>query len=88
MFTGIFIVAAKRTPFGTMGGVLMNKSATDLSVVASTAAIQAAGLKPEKIDSVVFGHVLTVCVLHICIYKTFITFAEHTFNFYFTVVLV
>ncbi|XP_012218432.1 3-ketoacyl-CoA thiolase, mitochondrial [Linepithema humile] len=56
---GVFIVAAKRTPFGTMGGVFVNKSATDLSIVASTAAIQAAGLKPEKIDSVVFGHVLT-----------------------------
>ncbi|XP_018315516.1 3-ketoacyl-CoA thiolase, mitochondrial isoform X1 [Mycetomoellerius zeteki] len=55
---GIFIVAAKRTPFGTMGGMFINKSATDLSVVASTAAIQAAGLKPEKIDSVVFGHIL------------------------------
>ncbi|XP_012522043.1 3-ketoacyl-CoA thiolase, mitochondrial [Monomorium pharaonis] len=55
---GVFIVAAKRTPFGTMGGMFVNKSATDLSVVASTAAIQAAGLKPEKIDSVVFGHVM------------------------------
>lgn len=60
--TGIFIVAAKRTPFGTMGGVFANKSATDLSVVASTAAMQAAGLKPEKIDSVVFGHVLAVSI--------------------------
>lgn len=56
---GIFIVAAKRTPFGTMGGIFVNKSATDLSIVASTSAIQAAGLKPEKIDSVVFGHVMT-----------------------------
>jgi len=43
-----------------MGGMFINKSATDLSVVASTAAIQAAGLKPEKIDSVIFGHVLMV----------------------------
>lgn len=57
---GIFIVAAKRTPFGTMGGMFVNKSATDLAVVASTAAIQSAGLKPDKIDSVVFGHVLTL----------------------------
>ncbi|KAK2578693.1 hypothetical protein KPH14_011661 [Odynerus spinipes] len=57
---GIFIVAAKRTPFGTMGGILANKSATDLSVVAANAAMQSAGLKPEKIDSVVFGHVLTL----------------------------
>ncbi|KAH0951662.1 hypothetical protein HN011_011547 [Eciton burchellii] len=56
---GIFIVAAKRTPFGTMGGIFTNKSATDLSVIASTAAMQAADLKPEKIDSVIFGHVMT-----------------------------
>ncbi|XP_015437643.1 PREDICTED: 3-ketoacyl-CoA thiolase, mitochondrial isoform X2 [Dufourea novaeangliae] len=57
---GIFIVAAKRTPFGTMGGVFTNKSATDLSVIAATSALQSAGLKPEKVDSVVFGHVLAV----------------------------
>jgi len=56
---GVFIIAAKRTPFGTMGGMFVNKSATDLSIVASTAAIQTAGLKPEKIDSVVFGHVMS-----------------------------
>ncbi|XP_025074670.1 LOW QUALITY PROTEIN: 3-ketoacyl-CoA thiolase, mitochondrial-like [Pogonomyrmex barbatus] len=54
----IFIVAAKRTRFGTMGGMFVNKSATDLGILASTAAIQAMGLKPEKIDSVVFGHVI------------------------------
>ncbi|XP_043260251.1 3-ketoacyl-CoA thiolase, mitochondrial isoform X1 [Colletes gigas] len=57
---GIFIVAAKRTPFGTMGGVFTNKTATDLSVVATTSALQAAGLKPEKVDSVVFGHVFAL----------------------------
>jgi len=59
--TGVFIVAAKHTPFGTMGGIFANKNVTDLAVAASTAAIQAAGLKPEKIDSVIFGHVLNVC---------------------------
>ncbi|KAG7199456.1 hypothetical protein KM043_014082 [Ampulex compressa] len=55
---GIYIVAAKRTPFGTMGGMFLNKTATELATIASTAAIQAAKLKPEQIDSVVFGHVL------------------------------
>jgi len=45
-----------------MGGLFVNKSATDLSVIASTAAMQAASLKPEKIDSVVFGHVITVII--------------------------
>ncbi|XP_051162763.1 3-ketoacyl-CoA thiolase, mitochondrial [Leptopilina boulardi] len=55
---GVYIVGAKRTPFGKMGGMFLNKSATDLAVVASKAAIEAAGIQPEKVDSVVFGHVL------------------------------
>ncbi|XP_012269616.1 3-ketoacyl-CoA thiolase, mitochondrial [Athalia rosae] len=55
---GIFIVAAKRTPFGTLGGKFVNKSATDLQEVAAKAAIAAGGLKPEQIDSVVIGNVL------------------------------
>ncbi|XP_012149244.1 yippee interacting protein 2 [Megachile rotundata] len=57
---GVFIVAAKRTPFGTMGGVFANKTATDLSAVAATSALQSAGLKPEKVDNVIFGHVLSL----------------------------
>ncbi|XP_017767364.1 PREDICTED: 3-ketoacyl-CoA thiolase, mitochondrial [Eufriesea mexicana] len=57
---GIFIVAAKRTPFGTMGGSFINKSATDLSVIATKSALQSAQLNPEKIDSVIFGHVLSI----------------------------
>ena len=60
MFSGIFIVAAKRTPFGKMGGAFVNKSITDLSVIASNEALKSANLKPEKIDSVVFGNVLPV----------------------------
>lgn len=55
---GIYIVAAKRTPFGTMGGAFKNVSATQLSVAAATAGLQAAGLSPEKIDHVIFGHVM------------------------------
>lgn len=54
---GIFIVAAKRTPFGTYGGKFVKKSITDLQEVANKAAIAAAGLKPEQIDSVVIGNV-------------------------------
>lgn len=59
-FTGIFIVAAKRTAFGTFGGSFKNTSATELQTVAAKAAISAAGLKPEQIDSVNIGHVLTL----------------------------
>lgn len=54
---GVFIVAAKRTPFGTYGGKFLKKSITDLQEVANKAAITAAGLKPEHIDSVVIGNV-------------------------------
>jgi len=54
---GVFIVAAKRTPFGTYGGKFVKKSITDLQEVANKTAIAAAGLKPEQIDSVVIGNV-------------------------------
>ncbi|CAL7942950.1 unnamed protein product [Xylocopa violacea] len=54
----IFIVAAKRTPFGTAGGIYVNKNATDLSIAAATSALQSAKLKPEKVDNVIFGQVL------------------------------
>ncbi|XP_057334052.1 3-ketoacyl-CoA thiolase, mitochondrial isoform X2 [Microplitis mediator] len=57
---GIYFVAAKRTPFGKMGGMFVNKTATDLSVVATTSAIQSAGIKPELIDHVIFGNVLSL----------------------------
>lgn len=50
-------MAAKRTPFGTYGGKFVKKSITDLQEVANKAAIAAAGLKPEQIDSVVIGNV-------------------------------
>ena len=60
LVTGIFIVAAKRTPFGTYGGKFVKKSITDLQEVANKAAIVAAGLKPEQIDSVVIGNVFPV----------------------------
>lgn len=56
---GVFVVAAKRTPFGTFGGSLKGHSPTDLSVIASNAAIQASGLAPEHINSVCIGNVLT-----------------------------
>ena len=41
--SGIFIVAAKRTPFGKFGGSLKKKSITDLSEIALKAALAQAG---------------------------------------------
>lgn len=54
---GLFLVAAKRTPFGTFGGKLINHSSTDLAVHSSKAAIAAANIDPAIVDTVVFGNV-------------------------------
>lgn len=56
---GIFVVAAKRTPFGTFGGALKSHTPTDLQVHALAAAMKAGNVQPDMIDSVVVGNVLT-----------------------------
>ncbi len=53
----IWIVAAKRTPFGTFGGSLKGVSAIDLAVHASKAALAQGGVKPEEIDQTILGNV-------------------------------
>jgi acetyl-CoA acyltransferase 2 len=53
----IWIVAAKRTAFGTMGGALKDLTATDLAVEASKAALAQAKLAGEDVDHVIFGNV-------------------------------
>lgn len=57
---GVFIVAAKRTPFGTYGGVLKDHSATDLAEHAAKAALAAGGVAPELVNSVIVGNVMQV----------------------------
>jgi len=54
----IFIVGAKRTPFGSFGGSLMKQTTTDLSTHSSKAAIAHAGINPEKIDETFIGNVI------------------------------
>ena len=56
--SGVFIVGAKRTAFGTFGGSLKNTNATELGVHASQAALAHAGVPADKIDHVVFGGIL------------------------------
>ena len=55
---GIFVVAAKRTPFGAFGGSLKAFSPTDLQALASAAALKAGNINPEIVDSVHIGNVL------------------------------
>ncbi|KAM9329818.1 3-ketoacyl-CoA thiolase, mitochondrial [Gastrophryne carolinensis] len=57
LLRGIFVVAAKRTPFGTFGGVLKDHSATDLAEIATKAALAAGNVAPDAVDSVIFGNV-------------------------------
>mmetsp|Transcript_25827 Transcript_25827/g.61242 ORF Transcript_25827/g.61242 Transcript_25827/m.61242 type:complete len:401 (-) Transcript_25827:102-1304(-) len=53
----IYIVAAKRTPFGSMGGTLRNQTPTDLGVIATIAALKQANLDPSLVDDIIFGNV-------------------------------
>lgn len=54
----IFIVAAKRTPFGAFGGSLKKLTATDLSTIATKAALVAGKIDPSIIDGVYIGNVV------------------------------
>ncbi|KAG5894529.1 hypothetical protein JTB14_026817 [Gonioctena quinquepunctata] len=56
---GVFIVGAKRTPFGTFGGKLSKVHITELQTIAAKAALTAANVKPEAVDAAVFGNVMT-----------------------------
>lgn len=54
----IFIIAAKRSPFGAYNGSLAHLSATQLGVHAALASLQSIKLAPDSIDHVIFGNVL------------------------------
>ena len=55
----VVIVSAARTAIGSFGGSLAGVSAVDLGAVAVRAAIERAGIKPEHIDEVIVGNVLS-----------------------------
>ncbi|XP_012498091.1 PREDICTED: 3-ketoacyl-CoA thiolase, mitochondrial [Propithecus coquereli] len=57
LLRGVFIVAAKRTPFGAYGGLLKDFTATDLAEFAAKAALSSGKVPPETVDSVVVGNV-------------------------------
>ena len=53
----IWIVAAKRTPFGALAGALKDVSEIDLAVHASKAALAQADVSPDAVDQVLLGNV-------------------------------
>ena len=58
----LFIVAARRTPFGAFGGALKSLTATELGVLASKAVLSDVRDSLGLVDSVVFGNVCQTSV--------------------------
>lgn len=56
--TEVVILSAARTPIGKFGGTLAGVSAVELGAIAAKAAIQRAGIAPERLDQAIFGNVL------------------------------
>ena len=54
----IYIVAAKRTPFGRYRGLWAEKSAVDLGELALSATLTSIDLAAEKLDALFMGNVL------------------------------
>lgn len=54
----VVFLSAARTPFGSFGGSLKERSATDLGVLAAEAALERSGVEPEAFDHVFFGNVI------------------------------
>ncbi len=59
MSEDIVIVGAARTPVGSFNGALSSLPAHELGAVAIKAALDRASVKPEEVDEVVFGQILT-----------------------------
>ncbi|MCX2484369.1 acetyl-CoA C-acyltransferase [Pedobacter sp. MR2016-24] len=55
----VVIVSALRTPIGSFGGSLSTFSATQLGGLAIKAAVEKAGIKPEDVQEVYMGNVLS-----------------------------
>jgi acetyl-CoA C-acetyltransferase len=55
----IVILSYARTPMGSFQGALAGASATELGATAVKAAVERAGVKPEQVDKVFMGNVLS-----------------------------
>ena len=62
MSENIVIVAAGRTAVGAFGGALSNLPASTLGAKVITALLNRTGIKPEQVDEVILGQVLTAGV--------------------------
>jgi acetyl-CoA C-acetyltransferase len=53
------IISAVRTPIGKFQGALRSMTATQLGAIVVKAAVERAGLKPEQVDEVIMGNVVS-----------------------------
>src|ERR1043166_6196288 len=58
----VYIASVARTPIGSFLGALSSLAAPALGATAIRAAVQRAGLKPEQVDEVLMGNVLSAGV--------------------------
>ncbi len=59
MSKNAFIIGAKRTAIGTMGGSLKGVSAVELGVAAAKAAMEHAQITPDQVDETIIGQILS-----------------------------
>ncbi|MGA8736040.1 MAG: acetyl-CoA C-acetyltransferase [Terriglobales bacterium] len=52
----VYILSAVRTPIGKFGGALASLTAADMGVVATQAAMDRAGVRPDQIEEAIFGN--------------------------------
>ena len=55
----VVIVAATRTPTGNFHGALAPLPAVELGVVVVKALLEKSGIRPDQVDEVIFGQVLS-----------------------------
>ncbi len=55
----VYILSAVRTPIGCFGGLLSSLTASQLGAIAIKAAVERAGIKPEQVQEVIMGNVLS-----------------------------
>jgi acetyl-CoA C-acetyltransferase len=54
----VYLLSAARTPIGKFGGGLSTTPATELGAIAIGAAVERAGVTPERVDEVLMGQVI------------------------------
>ena len=55
----LYVVNCCRTAIGSFGGALKNTPAVDLGAIVIKEALNRAGVKPEQVDELMFGCILT-----------------------------